>query len=136
MLLDAGRGALVCPEDLRVTLEFMLQELDCSRLEVGLAPAPWPGWGEGQCIRLVEDRNPDWYRSLCASFPRYRRHRGDKYTDSKIKRDDVRRVIRLLLSTGSRSAMAEHILDWAREIQSGFQAGVEAAGLEVACFGC
>jgi hypothetical protein len=100
---------VVCPESLRETLSWMLVELDESGLRVELIPAP-ERRHEGHQVRVAVDRNPQWYRDLCAMFPRHRRRRGDRYTDSTVKRADVRRCIELLLGRGTASQFAKPLL--------------------------
>lgn len=106
----------------------MLRELDRQELHVGLVPAPEQRHC-GHCVRVVWCRNPGWYRELCGFFPRNRRRRGGRYTDSRVKRGDVREVIeRLLDDRGSRSALAPFLLATAAErIEQDAQAEVEAA---------
>ena len=43
--------------------ETALRELDESRLDVVLVPAPRQAH-EGHCIRVVQDRNPAWYQEF------------------------------------------------------------------------
>jgi hypothetical protein len=52
---------------LRRAAERMLAELDGTRLEVVLIPAP-ERRHTLHSIRAVQERNCDWYRDFCASF--------------------------------------------------------------------
>jgi len=110
-------GLVTCPTDLRPAVEQMLLDLDLMSLEVGLVPAPEQRHC-GHCVRAVWCRNPRWYRQLCEMFPRYRRHRRDRYVDSKVKRADVRRVLLQLLREGARSQFAEPLLAFAAEMRA------------------
>lgn len=58
--------------ELFATLSAMHDELQSSRLDVQLAPAPDPRH-QGHFIRVVCERNCDWYREFCARFPSSRR---------------------------------------------------------------
>ncbi len=107
----------LCPQDLREAVEVMLQELDYMGLVVGLIPAPERTFSDWQCVRAVWGHNPGWYRELCAMYPRYRRNRAARFTDSKVKRGRVGQVLRQMLGGGANSYLAEPLLAFAREIQ-------------------
>ncbi|MGE4552786.1 MAG: hypothetical protein AB7D57_06715 [Desulfovibrionaceae bacterium] len=124
------------PEALREALRHMLLDLEDRRLEVGLAPAP-DQRHYTHCIRVVQDTNPDWYRELLAAFPRGRRRRAARYTDSSIKRDDVSRIINRLLGPGTRSALAPHLLETAAAIREDWVARYGLTAEEDGtCLGC
>ncbi len=75
--------------------EFMARQLEGQRLRVVLVVAPEPRHS-GHKIRVVESRNPAWYRQLCADYLTRRtraRQRGDKYVDTAIKRRHVLRAL-------------------------------------------
>lgn len=128
----ASRSALVaCPANLREAVQWMLQELDIMSLHVGLIPAPEQRHC-GHCVRVVWCHNPGWYRDLCAMFPRRRRLRNYRYTDSTVKRADVRRVLQQLLAEGSRSQFAEPLLGFAKDVRAGMETGLETAFDDVA----
>ena len=79
----------------RFVAGIMLRQLEREGLEVSLVPAPEQKHSDHQ-IRAVENRNPSWYRDLCAAYPSNRtrtRQRKAKFTDSLI---DRRLVIRAL----------------------------------------
>lgn len=99
----------LCPLTLRAALRDMLDELNCQRLEVGLIPAPEQRH-MGHAVRAVFQRNPDWYRDLCAAYPRQRRIRKARYADPRFKREDVAAVLSRLLATGTRSYLAGPLL--------------------------
>lgn len=70
---------------------LMLRQLQREGLGVVLLPAP-DKRHSGHMIRVVETQNPDWYRELCAAYPKNRarpRQRKDKYMDSLINRESV-----------------------------------------------
>lgn len=108
---------IICPPDLREAVEFMLQDLADSGLVVGLIPAPERTYSDWQCVRAVWGRNPGWYRELLAMFPRRRRNRASRYTDSTVKRGHVVNVLRRMLDGGTTSFLAEPLLSFAREIK-------------------
>lgn len=60
---------------------FALRQLESQRLVVKLAPAPDPRF-DGHMIRVVECKNPEWYRAFHWSF-RWR-----------VKRDRVEAALR------------------------------------------
>jgi len=122
---------ILCPDDLREAVRWMLQELDASNLLVGLIPAPEQRHC-GHCVRVVWSHNPGWYRELCAMFPRRRRRRHYRYTDSTVKRNDVRRVLLGLLGDGSSSQFAEPLLGVAKDVRAGLETRLETAFGDVA----
>lgn len=46
-----------------------LAQMECEQLCVSLAPAPEPKHN-GHQIRVVDQRNPEWYQALAAARPR------------------------------------------------------------------
>lgn len=121
-----------CPADLRESVRWMLQELDIMSLHVGLIPAPEQRHC-GHCVRVVWCHNPGWYRDLCAMFPRRRhRRRRERYTDSTVKRADVRRVLQQLLVEGSRSQFAAPLLGFAKDVRAGMETDLETGFDDVA----
>ena len=118
------------PVHLRPILAAMLESmLDC-RLEVTLIPSVVPDCAaDGGMIRAVVDRNPAWYRDLCASYPSERRrggrvHRGEPKT--RVKRHTAMAVLVELLHGGSRSKYAQDLLDVARGFEE--RAGEDVGG--------
>ncbi len=70
--------------------------LDCRPVTV-LAPAPEPRFA-GQMVRVVENRNPDWYRRLAKHFgtksrTKHQRRRSDDYD---IRRPEIERALERL----------------------------------------
>src|SRR3990172_5226855 len=66
---------------LRQAASFLLADLESHRLTVSLAAAP-DRRHSGHKIRCVEQRNPAWYRQLCAEYITRRsrpRNRKPKY---------------------------------------------------------
>ena len=106
-------GPIIASPELRQALRDMLEELDWRGLDVSLIPAPEQRHST-HFIRVVRDRNPGWYRDLCAAYQRRRRVRAARFVDPLFKRDDVTGVIRRLLGGGSRSYLAGPLLDIAR----------------------
>lgn len=105
----------VLDENILIYLKIMLRELDDFYLEVKLIDAPEPMFS-GHKIRSVEKTNPEWYQELCSRYPRKRRNRSDKYTDSKIKRSKLKSVLSVLINKGfSRSYYSDDLLDLAKE---------------------
>jgi len=85
---------------LRQAASFLLADLESHRLTVSLAAAP-DRRHSGHKIRCVEQRNPAWYRQLCAEYitrrsrPRKRKPKyvDTKYVDTMIKRRHVLRAL-------------------------------------------
>lgn len=69
----------------------MLRELEDNRLEVVLVPSLY---GEGK-IRVVQWRNPEWYRSLCAVYLSNRK-RKHALPDTRIRRHNIVAVLKRL----------------------------------------
>lgn len=57
---------MLLPMALRETAQVMLWELEANRLRVGLAPCQ-RGRRHSR-IRVVEETNPDWYRTFVGSM--------------------------------------------------------------------
>lgn len=108
---------LRCPDHLRETLAWMAEDLDQSRLEVTLVPAPDQRHC-GHMVRVVAGHNPGWYRDLLSLFPRSRRDRAHRFTDSTLNRRDVLAVIHRLLTSHTRSIVAGHLLAFAQDIHT------------------
>lgn len=122
-------GVVKCPVELAEVVRWMLHELEERRLEVGLIPAP-EKQHVGHCIRVAIESNPEWYRELCALFPRSRnRKRKDKFTDPRFIRADIRRVLAKLLDGGSRSQFAPVLVELARDEQQRWAEYARAQGM-------
>ena len=129
-------GLVSCPADLRAAVEQMLLDLDLMSLEVGLIPASDQRHC-GHCVRVVWCHNPGWYRELCAMFPRNRRCRKPRFTDSRVKRGQVRQALYRLLADGTRSQLAWPLLGLAKGLRCGLETEVETTFDDVAmAFGC
>ena len=91
---------------------FLRRDLERRRLRVSLAPAPEPRHG-GHFIRVVEERNPRWYRQLCDRHLKVRsrrRRRRAKFVDTAIKRGHVLRALQQFeRGTPPRSIYAERL---------------------------
>jgi len=70
----------------RQTAAWMREELLHTHLDVVLAPAPHPKHPSHR-IRIVQSRNPEWYRDLCSrrTSPR-KRSRSGRHHDTDIRR--------------------------------------------------
>lgn len=110
------------PPELRETIGDMQYEL----LHESLIVALWPPRGsileahndEGAAIRFrkVLERNPDWYRGLCAEYLSNRKRKRPSKVDTKIRRRTIEKVLQDLLDKGeSTSKYAEPLIDIARE---------------------
>ena len=69
----------------------MLSDLCSHRLTVELFPAPDPKH-ENHFVRIATDRNPLWYRNLCAAHASRRETKSGKFK-TKIKRRNVVSVL-------------------------------------------
>ena len=97
--------------ELFITLTAMREELQSSRLEVGLAPPPEPRH-EGHMIRVVLERNCLWYRQLCARFSSSRK--GTRTRTAIKRRETLRALNSLLAGTPAAGIYAHRIMDAAR----------------------
>jgi hypothetical protein len=88
------------PDAICQAAQLMLGELKQRRLEVALVPAPRQ-IHRMHNIRVVADHNPGWYRHLCEQHWTQRsrpRRRKPKFTDTLIKRRQVRRSLECIAS--------------------------------------
>lgn len=78
-------------------LQLMLDELESFRLEVQLVPLnpKMRGFNEGGMKRVVANKNARWYRELCAKHLSSRK-RNHRKLDTKIKRQNILRILRRL----------------------------------------
>ena len=83
---------------LKNELRNLLDELESSQLEVILVPQRHRT-NEGGMIRVAASKNVKWYQDLCARFPSSRR-RKNSASDTKIKRQDIIKVLKNLTETG------------------------------------
>lgn len=91
-------------------LRGMLRELESSRLEVILTPAPEPKHSL-HFVRTVQSSNPGWYREFCSLYHcrrRKPRHRA-KY-DTLIRRRATLAALRRMLKGDRTSVYAQRLL--------------------------
>ena len=74
---------------------LMHEELLCSRLDVSLAPSGPEHQPTRRRRRIVEERNPAWYRRLCRDYQSHgrQRPRRKKHGGTLIKRSHVLRAL-------------------------------------------
>ena len=78
----------------------MLAELTSHRLEVILTPSRRAEVAEqGGMIRVILDRNADWYRRMCEDHPSTRTRKKTS-SDTKIKRQDTITALEHMLRNG------------------------------------
>ena len=90
--------------------ELALQQLKVEYLAVSLAPAPRKLTHDGQKIRVVDNRNPEWFRGMCEGLP-----------NSKHLRQYVTRALKRVASgwvDPSPWSLAEEVLDVLWESQA------------------
>jgi hypothetical protein len=71
---------------------IMREELETSRLMVVLVPSDLSHQPTRRKRRVAEERNPEWYRNLCALYQSDRAHRR-KHGDTIIRRAHVLRAL-------------------------------------------
>ena len=76
--------------------ELMLNDLQNCFLEVTTTPGTHDD--EDRKIRAVSNQNPDWYKELCKKYPRNRRNRKSKFTDSYVKRGRIIKYLEELIN--------------------------------------
>lgn len=92
----------------------MLAELESNRLTVVLVPQK-RFTNSGGCIRVAVTVNAPWYRELCAGYASMRRRKNAAF-DTRVKRENIARVLRRLIEAGeSRSGYVSHLLHLARK---------------------
>jgi len=67
---------------------YLFQELRRNKLKVILAPAPNPNH-QGHMIRIIENKNPQWYRDLYHSSVNFRRDLSFKSLDRIRNQRDI-----------------------------------------------
>jgi hypothetical protein len=75
-----GKQQLINTEEFKAEAEWMLNELEDNRLDVGLSG---PIDSTGRKCRVVNNRNPDWYREL---FARFHNDKGGELSRSGVRR--------------------------------------------------
>ena len=107
--LASAKGTYL-PRQVRKALRAMLAELTSHKLEVVLAPSKREEIAErGGMIRVLLDRNADWYRRMCADHPSTRK-RDKRAPDTRIKRKDTILALEDMLRTGRAVAPYEHMI--------------------------
>ncbi len=78
-------------------LQLMLDLLESHQLEVQLVPLNprLRGFNEGGMKRVVANKNTEWYRRLCSKHLSSRK-RNHRKPDTKIKRQNILRILRRL----------------------------------------
>ena len=101
--------------DIQAAVVHMLIELESNRLEVVLVPS-------GDCShermsRVAVARNPEWYRALCAEFPRAGRERRKVRTIIK-RRETLSALERIAIAGKDGSVYCErlwpYVVDYAK----------------------
>lgn len=88
----------------------MREELLSSRLDVALAPSSPEHQPTHRCRRVVEERNPDWYRRLCREWQSNRqRPRRKRHGDTLIKRRHVLRALEELANGRCQTEYAQRL---------------------------
>lgn len=105
------------PKHLRQIAQEMAFELETNKLIVIKKPSIYKDQADrGACYRLVESRNPRWYREICGNYSSNRKkpRRKSKH-DTRIKRRTVLNVIeRLGNGKGTISYLFDDLLNIAR----------------------
>jgi len=91
-------GALWVSPTQRRALRMMLAEMSIHRLEVTLAPSKRDP-DSGSKIRVVMDKNADWYQRMCADYPSTRK-RMNRAADTAIKREHTVTALEKVIKTG------------------------------------
>lgn len=92
----AGQGVLLTPAEVDAAIG-MLGELERNRLTVELAPSRI---GIGM-IRVVTERNVEWYQEFCAEYgSRRSRPRQRAKWDTAIKRANTVRALERMIDSG------------------------------------
>lgn len=72
----------------------------------------------GGCIRVATSSNVDWYKDLCSMFQSTRRRRRIDDNDTRVKRQNILRVLqRLVDGKATTSTYAPFLLEVAKEMQ-------------------
>ena len=96
---------------------IMARQLQENKLSVVLVDAPVKKHMDHK-VRMVENRNPDWYRKLCARHTKNRsvpRIRKFKFHDTKIVRGDVIKALERIKNGDDRGVYAERLLPFIQE---------------------
>ncbi|MBE2200503.1 MAG: hypothetical protein IAE79_17945 [Anaerolinea sp.] len=89
---------------------IMQEELLSSQLNVTLVPSPPEFQPTHRHRRVVEERNPDWYRQLCREWHSNRqRPRRKRHGDTKIKRQHTLRALAELANGRCQTEYAQRL---------------------------
>lgn len=101
---------------------IMREELLYSRLDVALAPSPPEYQPTRRHRRVVEERNPDWYRRLCRDWQSNRqRPRRKRHGDTLIKRQHVLRALGELSNGRCQTEYAQRLRPYVQREAERFQ---------------
>lgn len=93
----------------------LLEELECTQLEVVLVPDRRPDdyGGQTRMLRAVQTENPEWYQKFCKLYPSRRRDRL-RWAEDKtaIKRAHTLRALRELASGRCETIYAQRLLSF------------------------
>lgn len=108
-------GSAIGPEADPMTAAFLdvCLALPDKRLDVCLGSAPKRRF-TGHMIRVVNERNPQWYRDLCADYPSSRRIRRCKF-DTVIRRQGVIRALQEISDGRCQSTYARRVMPYVRQ---------------------
>lgn len=101
--------------DLAPFLQSLIDDFATEYLDVYLVPNKDEAKErDGRHLRAAMNRNPLWYRRICAAFPK-RKQRRRKKPQSSVTKDDVIYAVQVIIKRGwSKSKYAPFILDEAR----------------------
>lgn len=93
-------------------LEYMLDMLESSRLEVVLVPLNpnQRNWDEFGCKRVVVERNCFWYRTLCGHHASKRGVRRGRF-DTIVRRQHTLRALERMIAGDLKGRYAERIME-------------------------
>lgn len=114
---------MITPDN-QLAARIMLRQLNREGLEVSLMPAPDPRHS-GHSIRVVENRNPEWYRELCVAHPLNRttpRQRKAKFTDSLIDRKLVIKALEQIALGKNATLYTRRLLPYVKSFLSKMEA--------------
>lgn len=110
--------------EMRLAAELMLRDLQQQRLTVTLLPAPDQRFRNHK-VRAVEERNPGWYRSLCAEYQssgrKKPRKRAPRFGDTVIKRRQVEKALRQITGGHGSTLYAERLLPYVDAYMRSYQ---------------
>jgi hypothetical protein len=101
--------------ELALFLQSLIDDFATEYLDVYLVPNKDEAKErDGRHLRAAMNRNPLWYRRVCAAFPK-RKQRPRKKSQSSVTKSDVIYIIQVIIRQGwSKSKYAPFILEEAR----------------------